>query len=118
LTASLGVRYSAEDYLSDVDDGFYCARYLRAWILEAQVRHHLEQKFSNRWFESREAGAHLRSLWSRGQSHSAGELARRLGYDGLDIKPLARELLGADCAESGAPAAANPTGGQLTTRRR
>jgi len=118
LTASLGVRYSAEDYLSDVDDGFYCARYLRAWILEAQVRQHLEQEFGDRWFETREAGAHLRTLWSCGQSHPADELARRLGYDGLDIKPLAQELLGADRAESGASAAANPTGGQLTTRRR
>ena len=119
LTASLGVRYSAEDYLSDVDDGFYCARYLRAWILEAQVRHHLEQEFGDRWFESREAGAHLRTLWSCGQSHPAGELARRLGYDGLDIEPLAQELLGADWPKSGPPvAASNPTSGQLTTRRR
>jgi hypothetical protein len=96
LTAGLGVRHSAEDYLSDVDDGFYCARYLRAWILEAQIRRHLEQQFGDRWFESPEAGAHLRALWSQGQSRPAGELARQLGYDGLDIKPLAHELLGAE----------------------
>jgi hypothetical protein len=119
LTASLGVRYSAEDYLSDVDDGFYCARYLRAWILEAQIRQHLEQEFGDRWFETREAGAHLRTLWSCGQSDPADDLARRLGYDGLDIKPLAQEFLGADWPKVGPPvAAANPTGGQLTTRRR
>jgi hypothetical protein len=112
LTARLGVRYSAEDYLSDVDDGFYCARYLRAWILEAQVRRHLEQEFGDRWFETREAGAHLRALWSRGQSQPADELAHRLGYDGLDIKPLAQELLGADWPKSGLPvAAAGLTGG-------
>ena len=119
LTASLGVRYPAEDYLSDVDDGFYCARYLRAWILEAQVRQHLVQESGDRWFESSEAGDHLRTLWSCGQSHSAGELARRLGYDGLDIKPLAQELMGADRPQSTSPAiAARPTGGRLTTRRR
>ncbi len=93
LTAALGVRYSAEDYLFDVDDGFYCARYLRAWILEAQVRRYLEREFGDRWFESPPAGARLRTLWSWGQSHAAGELARRLGYDGLDMKPLAQELL-------------------------
>jgi hypothetical protein len=103
LTASLGVRYSAEDYLSDVDDGFYCARYLRAWILEAQVRQHLEQEFGDRWFETREAGAHLRTLWSCGQSDPADDLARRLGYDGLDIKPLAQEFLGADWPKVGPP---------------
>jgi hypothetical protein len=118
LTASLGVRFSAEDYLSDVDDGFYCARYLRAWILEAQVRHHLEQEFGDRWFESSQAGAHLRTLWSGGQSQPAGELARRLGYDGLDMKPLVQELLGAEWSEAGPPVAATPPRGQLTTTRR
>jgi len=117
LTASLGVRYSAEDYLSDVDDGFYCARYLRAWILEAQIRHHLEEEFGDRWFESCEAGAHLRTLWSCGQSHTADELARRLGYEGLDVKPLAQELLGADWPKAGpSGSGGGAKRGQLTTR--
>lgn len=96
LTATLGVRYSVEDYLFDVDDGFYCARYLRAWILEAQIRHFLEREFGERWFESPQAGEHLRTLWSWGQSHPADELARRLDYDGLDMKPLAQELMAVD----------------------
>ena len=96
LTASLGVRYSAEDYLFDVDDGFYCARYLRAWMLEAQIRRYLEGEFGDRWFESAKAGARLRTLWSWGQSHAADELARRLGYAGLDMKPLAEELQAID----------------------
>jgi hypothetical protein len=78
LTATLGVRHSAEDYLFDVDDGFYCARYLRAWILEAQVRRRLEREFGERWFQDRQAGSYLRTLWSWGQSHAADELARRL----------------------------------------
>jgi hypothetical protein len=96
LTASLGVRCSAEDYLFDVDDGFYCARYLRAWILDAQIRRHLEQEFGPRWFERPRAGAYLRTLWSWGQSYPADELARRLGDDGLDINPLVQELLAMD----------------------
>ncbi len=110
LTAALGVRYSSEDYLSDVDDGFYCARYLRAWILEAQVRRHLKQQFGDRWFESRKAGAHLRTLWSQGQAHPAEELARQLGYEGLDIKPLAQDLLGGSGPDLDRPTAeSNPT---------
>jgi len=96
LTATLGVRCSAEDYLFDVDDTFYCARYLRAWMLEAQIRRHLQRAFGERWFESTRAGAQLRTLWSWGQSKSADELARHLGYDGLDMRPLAQELLAAD----------------------
>lgn len=100
LTATLGVRHSAEDYLFDVDDGFYCARYLRAWILEAQVRGRLEREFGERWFESRQAGAYLRTLWSRGQSHPADDLARQLGHDGLDASYLIRELLPAGRVEA------------------
>ena len=103
LTATLGVRHSAEDYLFDVDDGFYCARYLRAWILETQVRRRLEREFGERWFESRQAGSYLRTLWSWGQSHPADELARRLGYEALDATPLIEELLPASRAEVGAP---------------
>jgi hypothetical protein len=102
LTASLGVRHSAEDYLFDVDDGFYCARYLRAWILEAQVRGRLEREFGERWFENRQAGAYLRTLWSWGQSHPADELAQQLGYEGLDATALIRELLPESRAD-GAP---------------
>jgi hypothetical protein len=96
LTASLGARYSPADYLSDVDDGFYCARYLRAWMLDAQIRRYLVGEFGDRWFENPKAGARLRKLWSWGQSHRADELARRLGCDGLDIAPLAEELQASD----------------------
>jgi hypothetical protein len=92
LTSCLGVRYNAADYLFDVDDGFYCARYLRAWMFEAQLRRHLEEEFGREWFLRREAGAHLRELWSLGQSLPVGELARRVGYAGLDAAPLEEEL--------------------------
>ncbi len=92
LTAVLGARYAPEDYLFDVDDAFYAARYLRAWILEAQVRRYFEDGWGPRWFASPEAGARLRELWSWGQRYTADELARELGFDGLDIGPLATEL--------------------------
>ena len=56
LTTHLGVRYNPADYLFDVDDGFYCARYLRAWAFEAQLRRHLESDFGGQWFLSAKAG--------------------------------------------------------------
>ncbi len=92
LTAHVGVRYSAGDYLADVDDGFYCARYLRAWIFEAQVRSVFVRRWGERWFAGREAGAALRELWGMGQRYSAVELLRHLDEPGLDIGPLTEEL--------------------------
>ncbi|HXF50318.1 MAG TPA: hypothetical protein VNM43_01400 [Dehalococcoidia bacterium] len=94
LTAHLGVRYAPEDYLSDVDDAYYAARYLRAWIFEAQVRRMFEERWGPAWFSSREAGARLRELWSWGQRFTADELLAELGLGPLDIGPLAQELLG------------------------
>ena len=92
LTAHVGVRHSPEDYLSDLDGGFYCARYLRAWIFDAQVRGHFERRWGEAWFIEPEAGAALRELWSHGQRYTAPELLRRLGEPELDIGPLAAEL--------------------------
>jgi hypothetical protein len=92
LTTHLGLRYNPADYLFDVDDGFYCARYLRAWAFEAQLRRHLEGEFGGQWFLNPEAGAGLKRLWSMGQRHAVEELARKLGYGGLDFAPLFDEL--------------------------
>ena len=92
LTAALGVRYAPQDYLFDVDDGFYCARYLRAWIFEAQVRRYLESEFGQAWFRSARAGRCLKRLWALGQRYPASRLVCRLGYRGLDAGPLMEEL--------------------------
>ncbi len=92
LTAHVGVRYSPQDYLSDLDDGFYCARYLRAWTFEAQLRSVFIRRWGQEWFAQAEAGATLRELWSYGQRYPAAELLRQLGEPGLDIGPLAAEL--------------------------
>ena len=93
LEASLKFRHPEEHYLMDVDDGFYCAQYLRAWILEAQLASRMTEKFGETWFRSLEAGKFLGELWSDGQKYSVEELARRIGFKGLDIEPTLRELM-------------------------
>jgi hypothetical protein len=92
LTARLGVRYSPADYLFDVDDGFYCARYLRAWGFEAQLRRRLQNDAGEQWFLSAQAGERLKELWSMGQRLPVQDLARHIGYSGLDFAPLFEEL--------------------------
>jgi hypothetical protein len=93
LGETLGVAISAENYLADTDDAFYCAQYLRAWILEAQLRRFLEDRFGSAWFVARDAGRYLVSLWKRGQELRAEELAQEIGYDGLQPEHLMAELV-------------------------
>jgi hypothetical protein len=92
LTAHVGVRYAPEDYLSDVDDGFYCARYIRAWMFEAQLRSVLTHRWGERWFANAEAGALVRELWSHGQRYAADELLQQMGEREIEIGPLAADV--------------------------
>jgi len=94
LTAATGVRYAPEDYLFDVDDAYYCARYLRAWIFDAQVRAMLRDRFGDAWPASPAAGGKLADLWSLGQRYDAPALLRREGLGGLDVGALVAELAG------------------------
>jgi hypothetical protein len=92
LEEALQFIHPKSHYLSDVDDGFYCAEYLRAWILETQLRTALKDKFGERWFNLLEAGRFLKDLWSKGQKYDAAEIAQTLGYEELDPTMLAKEI--------------------------
>ncbi|MBI3286417.1 MAG: hypothetical protein HYZ68_00055 [Chloroflexi bacterium] len=92
LGNNLGLSIYPEDYLDDLDDAFYAAQYLRAWILEMQLRRYLEDHFGRDWFAHPEAGRFLIGLWQRGQEFTAPELAVDLGYAGLSLDPLLEEL--------------------------
>lgn len=92
LGAGLGVPWSSETYLSDVDPGFYCAGYLRAWALEAHLRTHLRGRFGETWWEVAEAGALLRELWRGGLRLSAEEMLCELTGETLDFGILLADL--------------------------
>jgi hypothetical protein len=70
----------AERYLSDIDDFYYVADYLRAWFLKAQLEKTLKDRYGECWFKNPEAGAFLTGLWRYGQELNGDELARKLGY--------------------------------------
>jgi len=91
---SLLVRHWPQNYLADVDDFFYSAQYIRAWIFEVQIRRYLQGKWGDDWFRNPAAGQFLVGLYHRGQKDNADELARELGYRGLDPEPLIEELIG------------------------
>ncbi|HHW13585.1 MAG TPA: hypothetical protein GXX28_01455, partial [Firmicutes bacterium] len=86
------VHYPSALYLTDLDDAFYAANYLRAWILEAQLKEEIRRRFGRRWFAERAAGAFLQELWHYGGQLTAEEVAEHLGWSGLDLAPLQEEL--------------------------
>ncbi len=93
LGNALKVTIASERYLEDVDDAYYVAQYLRAWIFEVQMRRYLEREYGSTWFTKPAAGRFLMDLWRQGQRDNVVELARQMGYEGLDLEPLTEELL-------------------------
>jgi hypothetical protein len=89
----LHVRISPERYLDDVDDAFYVAGYLRAWVFEVQLRRFLEDQFGENWYEKQSAGSFLKSLWTIGLQDSVEEIAQKqIGAKGIDPALLVEEL--------------------------
>ncbi|HUO74846.1 MAG TPA: hypothetical protein VMU39_29035 [Solirubrobacteraceae bacterium] len=92
LGDALQLPWPAATYLADVDPGFYCACYLRAWALETHIRGYLRSEFGPAWFDSGEAGAALRRLWRDGQRRSPEELLSELTGEVLDFRVLIGDL--------------------------
>ena len=92
LTAATGIRYRADQYLSDMDAGFYSADYLRAWIRSPQLADHLRREVGEQWWCTPETGERLRALFAEGTRPLSEDVAVRLGYDPLDTGPLVAEL--------------------------
>jgi hypothetical protein len=92
LGGAHGMRWDPESYLADVDPGYYCAAYLRAWTLEANLRRHLIEHHGPAWFLEPEAAAELRALWREGQRYTAEELLHRLTGGTLDFSLLLADV--------------------------
>jgi hypothetical protein len=92
VSTASGFRYPPSGYVSDLDEGFYSADYLRAWIRAAQVRAFLRGSVGADWWRSPETGSFLRALFAEGTRPSSEEIAERLGFEPLDTGPLVAEL--------------------------
>jgi hypothetical protein len=94
LTEATGYVYRSDGFVADMDPGFYSADYLRAWIRSAQVRAHLIDRVGDEWWRSAETGEILRGLFREGTRPSSEDIAERLGFNPLDLRPLVQELTG------------------------
>jgi hypothetical protein len=92
LTAATGYAYRRDGHLADMDEGFYSADYLRAWIRSAQLRSHLLSEIGDDWWCNPGTGDLLRGLFLEGTKPTSEEIAGRLGFDPLDTAPLLHEL--------------------------
>jgi hypothetical protein len=87
------VRFNPVNFLINVDDGFYCAEYLRSWIAEAQLRKYLVDEFGDEWFANPSSGALLMELWKEGSRITVEEIAEKLGQT-FDPRFLCDEIRG------------------------
>lgn len=86
------VKFSPTHYLLDVDQYFYCVRYLRAWMLQANIHDYLHKTYGSLWFTDKEAGKALVNLWSMGQKYNADELSNMNGGNTLSTNPLVNNI--------------------------
>jgi hypothetical protein len=93
LRTATGFRYRPDGYLADMDDGFYSADYLRAWIRSAQLRAYLRETIGPQWWERPETGEFFRGLFFEGTKPSSEEIAARIGFSPLDTGPLVQESI-------------------------
>ncbi len=89
LSSAVGVPCPPSDFLEDVDGGFYCTCYLRAWAFEAQLSDWLRDEYGSAWFRQRPAGSLLRELWELGQSLDADALLREVTGQEIEFDVLA-----------------------------
>jgi hypothetical protein len=80
------------EFLTDLDDGFYSANYLRAWAFEVALRDYLKTRFDKRWWESKRAGNFLREIWDTGDRYDADEMAAQIGIGPINFDLLIDEF--------------------------
>jgi hypothetical protein len=93
LNAGLVVSHRPEHWLYDLDDAFYSAGYLRAWIFEMQMRDYLKKEFGEDWWRNPAAGELLRRYWGTGRMYMPEEMAYEMCDKPLDLGPVTNEVL-------------------------
>jgi hypothetical protein len=83
---------SPTDYLADVDEGFYCTCYLRAWAFHTQIESHLREELGRAWFTRPEAGSLLREVWAEGQRLTAAELLDQVAGARLELAAVGERI--------------------------
>ena len=116
LGAAYGVPLEPWDearYLIDSEDDFYFLDYVRAFVIEPQIKSLLRKQFGEDWFTSPDAGAWLRSyFFSQGHFYTPSDLKNLFGFDYDDYSAFEQDfrwkLLAAFMLEKGKPLPERP----------
>ena len=95
LSEAYGVGLDSSDsarYLANVEDLFAVVDRVRAWFLHAQLEAHLEDNWGETWYQTKDAGDFLKSLWATGTRHVAEDLAGLWGPAKLEARPLIQRV--------------------------
>ena len=83
---------SPADYLADVDEGFYCTYYLRAWAFHTQIESHLREQLGRAWFTRPDAGSLLKEVWAEGQRLTAAQLLDEVAGATLELAAVGEKI--------------------------
>jgi hypothetical protein len=93
LTKATSFQYSRADAFVDVDPGYYSARYLRAWQLQALLSEALRDRYDEDWWRNPRAGPWVeQTLFAEGQRELAHELGKRVTRRELSFVPIVAEI--------------------------
>ena len=92
LSEATKIDYNPVNYLNDVDSEFYCARYLRAWMLQSLHSSYFTEEYGDDWFLNPESGSKLKELWNQGQKLNADEMAKIVSTDKMNFTELIRSI--------------------------
>ena len=93
LSKATSFQYDRSEAFVDIDPGYYAARYLRAWQLQALIAETLRERYDEDWWRNPRAGPWVvQSLFAEGQRELAHELSQRVAGRGLSFDPLIREI--------------------------
>ena len=83
-----GFYYQPEACLFDLTPEFYSLDYVLAWMAEATMEHHLEERFGTEWLYSQDAVQVLREWWSNGYQNELGGFMQQNGLGPLSYKHI------------------------------
>ncbi len=86
-------KHERVSFLNDIDPQMYTAEYLEAWFFEAQLKNYLKEKYGNEWFRNAKAKEFLKEIWSKGFEFNPNEIARELGYKGVEVNFILEEII-------------------------
>ncbi|MDP8922842.1 MAG: hypothetical protein M3O34_08200 [Chloroflexota bacterium] len=95
MSDALGLRSFPVGFLDPAGDPLCGPTFIRAALFAHQLATFLAAEYDETWFASERAGRFLVDRWREGQRYTAEEMARFLGFAGLDPRALVDDLTSA-----------------------